>query len=175
MLYIVIYLIQYGCFSSVFFPTDTPDKDNTYSTEKRLFHIERSKNKNIVCYDINTDTTGDPDEKKPLSVYWINREEYPGQHGELSYMQHKLAYGYTVLGKENGAIIIELNAAKNKKITVEQNDRKYFCRMDINQQPSVLLKIYIKTKIHNSLQVEYVDIHGLDLAKGTPVMERFIP
>jgi hypothetical protein len=153
----------------------TPDNDSTYRTENRLFHIERSKNKNIVCYDLNTDATGKPDEKQPLSVYWINREEHPGRLGELSYIQQRLAYGYTVAGKRNEAIIIELNAAKDRLITVEHDEQNYFCRIEINKQPSVLQKIYIKTKTPNSLQVEYVEIEGLDMMTGAPVKERFIP
>jgi len=147
--------------------------DDTYPDEKRLFHIERSKNKNIVCYDINTDKTGVPDEKKPLSVYWINREEHPGRRGELSFIQEKLAYGYTVLGNQSGIITIELNATKNRKITIEHNGQKYFCRIEINKQPAVLQKIYVKTKTSNSLQVEYVDLHGFDLVTGSSVTERF--
>ena len=152
-----------------------PKTPDTYPNEKRLFHIERSKNRNIVCYDLNADTTGVPDEKKPLTVYWIDREEHPGRRGELSFVQEKLAYGYTVAGKQNGMIIIELNAVKNRKITVERNEQKYVCRMDINQQPSVLQKIYVKTKTNHSLQVEYVDIEGFDLATGASVTERIFP
>jgi len=60
------------------------------------------------------------------------------------------------MGKQNGVLAIELNAAKNRKITVERNEEKYFCRIEINNQPSVLQKIYVKTKTNNSLQVEYV-------------------
>ena len=172
IIYIVIYLVHSLCYSIDI----EPDRnDNTYSTEKRLFHIERSKNKNIVCYDLNTDVTGIPDEKKPLEVYWINREEHPGRRGKLSFIQEKLAYGYTVKGKQNGIISIELNAAKNRRITIERYEEKYFCRIEINQQPSILQKIYVKTKTNNSLKVEYVDIEGFDLASGASVTERFFP
>ena len=174
IVYISIFVQYLYCLSG-FLPVALPNDDNTYSTEKRLFHIERSKNRNIVCYDLNTDTTGAPDEKKPLSVYWINREEHPGRRGDLSYIQEKLAYGYTVTGKQNGVIIIELNAVKDRKITVEHNERKFFCRIEINRQPSALQKIYIKTKTNNSLQVEYVDIQGFDLATGLLVTERITP
>ena len=166
----MITLVIFFCSSGFLFASD-----NTYPTKNRLFHIERSKNKNIVCYDMNMDKTGKPDDKKPLSVYWINREEHPGQHGELSYIQEKLAYGYTVAGKQNGVIIIELNAVKNRKITLERNKQKYICRMEINRKPAELTMIYVKTKSPNSLQVEYVDIHGLDLSTGTSVTERYIP
>lgn len=167
------FLFSLCCWSGLLLASE-PDKNDTYPTENRLFHIERSKNKNIVCYDIHVDETGIPDEKKPLSVYWINREEHPGRYGELSFIQEKLAYGYTVLGKENGMVTIELNAARNRKITIDRNECQYFCRIEINHQPSVLQKIYIKTKTNNSLQVEYVDIQGLDLSTGASVTERII-
>jgi hypothetical protein len=151
------------------------NNDNTYRTENRLFHIERSKNRNIVCYDLNMDATGKPDEKQPLSVYWINREEHPGKQEGLSYIQQQLAYGYTVAEKRNGAIVIGINAAKDRLITVEHDERSYFCRIEINRRPAVLTKIYIKTKTPNSLQVEYVEIEGLDMMTGAPVKERIIP
>jgi len=175
VLYILLFFVSFFCCSSGLSWSTTPDNDDTYRTEKRLFHIERSKNKNIVCYDLNTDVSGKPDEKNPLSVYWINREEHPGRHGELSYIQQKLAYGYTVAGKQNGAMVIGINAAKNRIITVERNEQNYFCQIEINQKPSILTKIYIKTKMSNSLHVEYVEIEGLDLMTGASVKERFIP
>ena len=128
-----------------------------------------------MCYDLNTDITGKPDAKNPLSVYWINREEYPGRHGELSFIEQKLAYGYTVTGKKDEMITIGINAAKDKIITIEQDEHGFFCRIEINSKPSVLTKIFIKTKTPNSLQVEYVEINGFDQITGMPVNERITP
>ena len=172
---IALCFIHLFCGSPGYEEVSQPVKDDTYRTEKRLFHIERSKNKNIVCYDLNADAAGKPDEKQPLSVYWINREEHEGKREDLNYIQQKMAYGYTVKGKRNGVIIIGLNAATDREITLERNEQKYFCRIDINRQSSVLTKLYIKTKTPNSLQVEYVEIEGTDLKTGAPVKERFMP
>jgi hypothetical protein len=47
--------------------------------------------------------------------------------------------------------------------------------MEINKRPSMLTKIYVKTKTPNSLQVEYVDIQGIDLATRAFVTERITP
>ena len=159
----------------VFSLSANPADDNTYSTEARLFHIERSKNRNIVCYDLHVDATGKPDEKSPMSVYWVNREEHPGKQGSLSYIQQKMAYGYTVTENQNGVIAIELNAVKGRKVTIEQSNQKYFCRMEINKQPSTLSKVYVKTKTSNSLQVEYIDVQGYNLETGVLVTERIKP
>ena len=48
--YTVVYFFIFFGFSFV--------NNETYSTEKRLFYVERSKSKNIVCYDLNTNTMG---------------------------------------------------------------------------------------------------------------------
>ena len=175
ILNIFLFFVASFCCSSGLSWAAPDGDDNTYRTENRLFHIERSKNKNIVCYDINADATGKPDEKQPLLVYWINREEHLGQREDLNYIQQKLAYGYTVAGNQKDAIVIGINAAKDRIITIERNEQNYFCRIEINHIPSILTKIYIKTKTPNSLQVEYVEIMGFNLKTGAPVTERIIP
>ena len=168
---LVFNFVPFLCYSSEL----QPESNDAYSVENRLFHIERSVNRNIVCYDINLDRAGVPDEKRPMSVYWINREERAGQRGELSFIQERFAYGYSVTGKRNGVIIIALNAVKNREITIEHNGEKYFCKLNINNSPSALHKIFVKTKPNNSIQVEYVDIHGFELATGVIMVERIFP
>ena len=68
-------------------------EDNLYLTPQRLFHISRSINKNLVCYDANL-TNGKLDTEKPLNVYWVNREERTGEKEGLNFSQRKRAYGY---------------------------------------------------------------------------------
>ena len=167
---IIFFIMVFGVTSAF-----EPVEDDTYTTDNRLFHIERSKNKNIVCYDLNTDATGVPNEKKPLTIYWINRENHPGRRGELSFIQEKLAYGYTVTRKQDGIVFLELNATKNREIAVERREEKYVCRIEINRQPAILQKIYVKSKPNNSLQVEYVEIQGIDFTTGVSISERFFP
>ena len=87
---------------------------NTYETAERLFYIARSANKNLVCYDINL-KNGKMDIQKPLKVYWVNREEHPGEIGELSFFQRKMAYGYKLLSANNTACVCTLNAYSKRK------------------------------------------------------------
>jgi hypothetical protein len=147
--------------------------DDTYPSKTRLFHIERSKNKNIVCYDFKIDADGKPDTKMPVDVYWINREEEPGKRGELSQIQRKLAYGYTIVGQDDKSVIIELNAVKNRKIIIEEDKQHHYSgKIMINQQQSILHKVYVKTQSINSMSVEYVEISGINTQTGLPVSER---
>ena len=53
------------------------DPNSTYPTPNRLFHIARSLNRNLVCYDANQ-ANGKLDTKEPVKVYWLNREKEPG-------------------------------------------------------------------------------------------------
>lgn len=74
-----------------------PD-DSTYPTAERLFHIARSLNKNLVCYDVNLEN-GKLNTKSPLNIYWVNREERVGETNGLSYFQRKMAYGYKLVSE----------------------------------------------------------------------------
>lgn len=64
------------------------DPNSTYPTPDRLFHIARSLNRNLVCYDANQ-TNGKLDTKEPIKVYWLNREMEPGKTNGLSFIQKK--------------------------------------------------------------------------------------
>lgn len=64
------------------------DPNSTYPTPDRLFHIARSLNRNLVCYDANQ-TNGKLDTKEPIKVYWLNREMEPGKTNGLSFIQKR--------------------------------------------------------------------------------------
>ncbi len=147
------------------------EDNSTYSTQNRLFHIERSKNKNLVCYDINVNSSGIWDVSNPVIVYWINREERPGERNGLSAIQKKLAFGYKVTSHDKISATIVINACSNRPIRVVKQNNKYCCLVKINNQDAYLTKIFVKTKSPDSISVEYVELHGSN-AKGGNVLER---
>ncbi len=147
---------------------------STYSTNKRLFHIERSKNLNIVCYDIKLNSSGEWDVSDPIKVYWVNREENPGKTNGLSAIQKKLAYGYKLLSHDKNSCTISLHACPDKHITIKINEKTYCCQISINGQEAELKKVYVKSSDNNSLKVEYVELFGIDLKTGNPISEKII-
>lgn len=167
----VIYMLILGSTVSI----ATPKNENLYnsSSDNRLFHVERSKNKNIVCYDFNRTAVGELDKEDPLNVYWINREERPGERNGLSAIQQRLAYGYKVLAKSSSGVEIALNACKDRPMEIKKNgSQQYICLTTINNQLAILQKVYVKTKENNSLKVEYIELSGIVLASGMAVAER---
>lgn len=154
-------------------PAGAFSQENTYPTKERLFHIERSKNKNMVCYDVNL-VDGRPDEKEPLNVYWINREEAPGEKKGLSGIQKRMAYGYKQISRDDNACQITLQAYPGRVLTLRLLDGKYVCTLEINGKQAILNRLYVKAKENNSLKVEYVELTGTSLDTQSPVSERVL-
>ena len=144
---------------------------NTYKTPERLFHIARSANRNLVCYDVNL-SNGKVDNKKPIKVYWVNREENPGEKNGLNYIQRKLAYGYKV--QEHGLNLwkCSLTAYPKRNLILTKYKNRYVCMIDINHQKSILESLYVKANPKNPLKVEYVELRGVSISTHRHVTER---
>lgn len=149
----------------------TNPEENTYPTTERLFHIARSANRNLVCYDVNLEN-GRLNTKHPLHVYWVNREERPGETNGLNYFQRKMAYGYKLDSEGNDSSEIHLSAYPAKKLTICKKDAKYVCMTRIGNHPAILQSLYVKAKPGNPLSVEYVELQGVAIDSGKKVMER---
>lgn len=155
-----------------FFYVQAEDKEgNTYATQERLFHIARSANKNLVCYDINL-KSGRLDTSNPLNVYWINREEHPGAKGGLSFIQRKLAYGYKLISNRNGVCVCSLTAYPKRELTIKQNGAGYVCLIKINNEDAILKSLYVKANPKNPLSVEYVELRGISVKTQQMITER---
>lgn len=163
------------CFLTVFVCTlkAAEPEDNLYLTPQRLFHISRSVNKNLVCYDVNL-TNGKLNTEKPLNVYWVNREERMGEKNGLSFFQRKMAYGYKVVAKGTNSSTVTLTAYSGRKLEILQQGAHYVCRTTINGKPAVLKYLYVKVSEKNPLSVDYVELHGETISSKEKVTERIM-
>lgn len=140
---------------------------------ERLFHISRSANRNIVCYDVHL-TNGQLDCNEPIHVYWHNNEDRPGMEDELSFIQRKMAYGYKVVSITPNEAQVQLTAYKHRIVTVFRHNNEWKCKVLINDTECLLTEIYVKANPHNSLKVEYVELHGISLADGSMLVEQIL-
>ncbi|MCQ2258985.1 MAG: DUF4833 domain-containing protein [Bacteroidaceae bacterium] len=138
--------------------------------EGRLFFIERSKNSNIVCYDVVV-KNNTLDTSKPLDVYWIKNEE-DGKREGLSLIERKLAYGYKVVSKGNNEATIKLSAYDKQSVRICKQKNKWVALITIKGKECQLTKLYVKAKPTNSLSVEYVELRGISTATGEEVVDR---
>ena len=158
------------CFSCMGLYAENTD-ENTYETSERLFHIARSANKNLVCYDANI-VEGKLDTKNPLKVYWVNREEHPGETNGLNYIQRKLAYGYKLVSRGQDQCVCTLTAYPKRKLTISHLGTEYICTVIINNQQAILKSLYVKANPNNPLSVEYVELRGISMETKEVLTER---
>ena len=142
-----------------------------YPTPDRLFHIARSLNRNLVCYDANQ-TNGKLDTKEPIKVYWLNREMEPGKTNGLSFIQKKMAYGYKVVSIAEHTCTITLTAYPEKKLTICREGDHFVCHVKIDNRQAILQSLYVKASPNNPLNVEYVELQGITTDTGVPVTEK---
>ncbi len=139
-----------------------------------LFSIERSKNKNLVQYDVRTEN-GNILDSDPVSVYWVLEN---GTRQGLNLIQRRLAYGidsYQKLGQNK--FKVSLAALKDREVIIEKAEGLFRAIITINGKPSVLERIYVEARERwaGLPRVVYVDLFGHNRETGLPVSERMLP
>ena len=136
--------------------------------EGRLFHFERSTNRNYICYDVNL-KDGKLNLKEPVHPYWIRAEE-GGEKKELSFLQFKFAFGYKVESTKANEATIHLSPYKNLPIRICKRNGKWVALVKMEGQEMVVSKFFAQMK-GESLTCLYVDVTGTT-ANGNTVTKR---
>ena len=143
---------------------------------QHLFHIERSKNANIVQYDAQVGADGKLLKKEPVVGYWIRLAEQ-GQVQELNWVQKTFAFGFDVKldnGRESAELQMKANVGR--EINVIRNGEDYRATVFIDGALSFFEKMYIDaTRKGWSLTVHYVELYGEDVQTGEARYEKFAP
>ena len=140
-----------------------------------LFFIERSKNKNLVQYDVCLTENGDFPDSRPVVGYWILEN---GRREELNSIEKKYAYGIVRQEKlTEDKFKVILAAFKSLEIIVERINDSFKAVVSINGRESVLQRIYIKSEETRAglPMVLYVDLFGRIKKTGLPIKERITP
>lgn len=143
---------------------------------QHLFKIERSKNDNIVQYDVQIKADGKLDPKEPVVAYWI-RLAKDGQKKDLKWVEKKFAYGFKAkYNAEKNTAILDMVAKINRKIKVHEVQGEYRAETKIDGQSAYLEKIYISSKGKGaSTEVISIELYGMDEKTGENRYEKIIP
>jgi hypothetical protein len=138
-----------------------------------LFIIARSKNANIVRYDIHRTPDGRLDGAHPVEAYWLMLAEN-GHREELSWMERELAYGFSVSKVDTNGFSLQLSAFRQREIRVEYSNASYQARVFILGRRATLNEIFVRTDEGGLLpRVQYVELRGMT-DDGIAVMERVL-
>jgi len=140
-----------------------------------LFFIERSKNKNLVQYDIRLAEDRDLSNPSPISVYWILEN---GRREELNTIERQYAYGIAHQEKlDRNKFKVILAGLKSLEIIVERMNDSFKAMVSIDGRECVLERIYIKSKekLIGPSKIVYIDLFGRVKGTGLPTKERIAP
>ncbi|WP_172805250.1 DUF4833 domain-containing protein [Aquiflexum balticum] len=118
--------------------------DTIPEANQHLFFIERSKDSNVIYYDLNQDDLGKLDKDNPIQIYWIKNEK-GGKKESLTWIQNKYAYGLKFLKKDAEEVVFQF-APYDKKVFVLKKDYSGVFRIfsDTSQEEMYLEKIFIQ-------------------------------
>lgn len=142
-------------------------------TANRLFIIERSKNANIVCYDVNLDSDGKINEKTPVVAYWLLYAK-KGEQENLSVFDKK-AYGFKAkYNEQNKNYDFTLKAVDDKPMFIDIYDTSAKVVININGKKCFLEKVYIESKdgAFGIPKVFFYVLYGQDIETGNKQEEK---
>jgi hypothetical protein len=145
------------------------------SKNDHLFFIERSKNKNLVRYDVRLTENDNILDSDPVSVYWVLAN---GKQRDLNLVQRRFAYGidsYEKLGKNKFRVFFV--ALKDREVIVEKTEGSFRAITAINGELSVLERVYVESRERwiGLPRVVYVDLFGRTKETGLDINERIFP
>ena len=142
--------------------------------QQRVFKIERSKNSKVVQYDVRLQSDGSALTEDPIAAYWLRED---GSTYPLSRLQWT-AYGFDASCSDRCELItLEMKADIGRRIRVRRVDGRYRAETEIDGQPALIQRIYIKSTERRFLwpRVDYIDFAGTSIASGAALKERFVP
>jgi hypothetical protein len=148
-------------------------------TDKLLFYLQRSHNKNTIVYELNTLPDGKVDMKNPIHVSWIRFEE-AGRRAELSFIQRR-AFGVKTrladkTDKSGNGFIVQFNNFNKREIRlVKSTSGAYNAFMKINNETAELECVYIKAEnnaIGIPISFKYMDVYGISQKNKQQISER---
>jgi len=155
-------------FAQAGYPTPPP-------TDKMLFYLQRSHNKNTIIYDLNTYSDGKLNKDNPIKIYWLRYEE-GGRLADLSFIQ-KNAFGAkcTLSDKVKESYTVRFNQFDKREIQlIKSISGKYKAYMNINNDFAELSHVFIKSE-NNALgmpiKVKYIEFHGVSAKSKKLVLE----
>jgi hypothetical protein len=145
--------------------------------ERNLFVITRSKNANVVHYDVRTRANGQLELEDPVGAYWILAAE-DGRREDLTWFETRFAYGFRLTSRPTKlGFRMRIAAFDEQDIVVRRHrDGRYRAHFTIAGRDAVLERIHVQTREGGlTPKVVHVDLVGRASAGGARITERRRP
>ena len=117
---------------------------NAQGSSYNLFHIGRSKDLDIIKYDINLDEKGEIIKEKPLKIYWVRYTDSK-KIERLSFIQNALAYGVDYLSISEKEIKFQFVSYDKMTFVVKKTSSGRFkAYTELKDEPVEAEKIFVQ-------------------------------
>ena len=146
--------------------------------DAHLFTLGRSKDFNVILYDLQLDANGNLNQNEPIKGYWIKLAE-DGHAEELTYIQKSMAYGlvFEYVNPTNAQFSF-VSYPQRKLILQKGRDGKFYVHMKSTDQSDVILTRIFVTIDGGTFwipNVTLVSIYGIKTDNLTKFEEHIIP
>ncbi len=139
-----------------------------------LFRVIRSKNANVVVYELQLGAVGELDPAEPVRASWLMLAE-DGRREALNGLERMLAYGLEVRSTTDG-LRIALVADRSHEIAIREHAGCLRAVRLIAGRPALLRAIFVDAVEAFPLpSVRRIEISGIDLETGAAVREAIVP
>jgi len=154
-----------------------PDKAEELAGNYNLFKIDRSRDPDIVVYDVRLDSQGKLDTSSPISVYWkkFTRDSI---FEPLTGIQKKFGYGIKFQNIDEHSADFKFVSSLDRIFELRKsgnNHYKVYTYSEGNKVEVKSLFIHFKDDSFWFPEISRIELVGLDTEKGSMVSESIIP
>ena len=161
----VLPLVLISCLFAGF---SNPDPLPPFSGSYHLFKIERSRDPDIVMYDVNLDSKGNLDRSMPIKIYWIKKTE--DNHFEtLTGIQRKFSYGLSYKDISENRVVFQFASSLDRTFElIKCSDNYYRVFTDYYGKQVELKSLYVHFEDESFWfpSISKIDLFGIDSDDG---------
>ena len=154
-----------------------PDHSSEYPGDYTLFKIDRSRDPDVVMYDVNLDSKGKLNGSMPISVYWDKNTTNGGKES-LTGIQKKFGYGIRFQDiSEYGADFQFVSYFKRTFELRRTGDENYHVYTVSNGEKIEVKRMYIHFENDSFWfpAISRIELYGIETNMGNPVKETITP
>lgn len=133
-----------------------------------LFHIERSRDADMIYYEARLNQAGQLDPKEPIKIYWIKHSKN-NQHAPLTRIQNRFGYGIHYISIAPHEVVFHLVSVTEQALILRKNGNGQFRVFANTPQGEIQLSnisIYFANESFWSPDINRLYLYGISTETG---------
>ena len=168
-----VYFILFSLVSSAFIYPGGPIRN---TGNYNLFKIDRSRDLDVIMYDVNLNNKGELDKSRPINIYWIKNTE-KGHIESLTGIQKKFGYGLKFISITDNMADFQFVSYFDRVFKLRKTDNNQFRVYAISNNKKVEVQRLFVQFEDNSFwfpSISKIELYGIDVDNGNTVFESII-